>query len=53
MTTTTKKTNANKATHSGECQCCGRKQKLPKGRLSNHGYTVEWGFFSGTCFGAV
>ena len=41
-----------KATHSGTCQICGNFQKLPKGRLSNHGYTVQWGFFSGTCQGA-
>lgn len=41
-----------KATHSGTCQICGRSQKLPKGRLSNHGYTVDWGFFNGTCHGA-
>jgi hypothetical protein len=41
-----------KATHSGECQLCGRKQKLPKGHLSLHGYTKEWGFFNGTCTGS-
>lgn len=41
----------NKATHSGTCQLCGRFQKLPGGRLSSHGYTVQWGFFSGTCPG--
>lgn len=40
------------ATHIGTCQCCGRSQKLPNGRLSKHGYTVQWGFFSGTCRGA-
>lgn len=43
---------AKKATHSGTCQCCGRVQKLPNGRLSNHGYTVDWGFFNGTCGGS-
>lgn len=43
---------AKKATHSGECQICGRKQKLPGGRLSKHGYTKRWGFFEGTCPGA-
>ncbi len=36
----------------GTCQCCGSIQKLPSGRLSVHGYTVEWGFFNGTCRGA-
>lgn len=43
---------ANKATHSGHCQACGRLQKLPNGRLSKHGYTVTHGFFSGTCPGS-
>lgn len=41
-----------KATHIGECQICGRVQKLPGGSLSNHGYTKRWGFFSGICPGA-
>jgi hypothetical protein len=45
-------TNSHKATHSGTCQSCGRQQKLPNGKLSKHGYTVEWGFFSGVCRGA-
>jgi hypothetical protein len=43
---------ATKATHKGECQICGSTQKLPDGRLSLHGYTTRWGFFSGTCSGA-
>lgn len=42
---------ARKATHKGTCQVCGCTQKLPSGRLSTHGYTVKWGFFSGTCHG--
>ena len=41
-----------KATHVGECQVCGATQKLPSGMLSLHGYTVQWGFFSGICGGA-
>ena len=40
------------ATHEGECQVCGRVQKLPNGTLAKHGYTVQWGFFEGTCWGA-
>ena len=44
--------NKNKATHTGECQCCGRQQKLPGGSLSTHGYTKEHGFFQGICIGA-
>lgn len=41
-----------KATHYGECQVCGHRQKLPNGKLSNHGYSVRAGFFEGTCRGA-
>lgn len=41
-----------KATHNGTCQICGHFQKLPNGKLSKHGYTKRWGFFSGTCYGA-
>jgi len=40
-----------KATHFGNCQCCGAFQKLPAGLLSIHGYTVEDGWFSGVCRG--
>ncbi len=41
-----------KATHTGTCQICGSRQKLPKGKLSLHGYTKRWGFFNGICTGA-
>ena len=41
-----------KATHEGTCQACGREQKLPDGSLSNHGYTVQWNMFDGTCPGS-
>lgn len=41
-----------KATHFGTCQICGNRQKAPDGLLSLHGYTVEHGWFSGTCHGA-
>jgi hypothetical protein len=41
-----------KSTHTGTCQVCGSQQALPAGRLSLHGYTVEHGFFNGTCPGA-
>lgn len=43
---------ATRATHKGSCQVCGRQQKLPSERLSLHGYTKEWGIFSGTCYGS-
>lgn len=52
MTTTNTAKKSRKATHKGICQCCGRLQKLPYGRLSQHGYTVTWGFFNGVCGGA-
>lgn len=41
-----------KATHDGHCQLCGRLQRLPDGVLALHGYTVQWGFFSGQCPGS-
>ena len=41
-----------KATHYGTCQICNNKQKAPNGLLSKHGYTVDYGFFSGVCHGA-
>lgn len=41
-----------KATHYGICQVCGRRQTLPGGKLSKHGYEVSHGFFNGVCFGA-
>jgi len=41
-----------KATHDGTCQVCGSFQKLPGNVLSKHGYTKEWGFFNGVCWGA-
>jgi hypothetical protein len=40
------------ATHFGHCQLCGALQKLPGGRLSLHGYTTRYGYFSGVCRGA-
>jgi hypothetical protein len=44
--------NRNKATHDGECQICGCRQRLPNGLMAKHGYTVQWGFFSGVCPGS-
>lgn len=52
MNTTTETKKGRKATHKGECQVCGRTQKLPNGRLSLHGYTTRCGFFEGVCGGA-
>ena len=36
----------------GHCQCCGRQQAVLNGCfMSNHGYTVEHGWFQGVCSG--
>jgi hypothetical protein len=43
---------AKAATHFGTCQVCGSRQKLPSGVLAKHGYTLKFGFFSGTCWGS-
>lgn len=43
---------ARKATHTGICQACGRRHMLPGGKLSIHGYTVDHGYFNGTCIGS-
>lgn len=40
------------ATHTGTCQLCGRRHMLPGGKLAKHGYTLDYGFFSGTCRGS-
>jgi len=42
-----------KATHTGTCQVCGREQALPGGMLAKHGYTVDDGYFRGTCPGST
>jgi hypothetical protein len=41
-------------THTGECQVCGRRQAaaISSNRIAKHGYTKQWGFFTGTCWGA-
>jgi len=41
-----------KATHYGECQLCGRKQRLPNSVLAKHGYAVQWNTFQGVCPGS-
>ena len=35
----------------GNCQCCGNQQAVVNGTMSNHGYTVVHGWFSGICSG--
>lgn len=44
--------STNRAEYQGECQVCGRVQKLPDGNLAKHGYNVTWGRFQGTCPGS-
>ena len=41
-------------THTGTCQLCGREHAVNEktGAIAKHGYTVDYGFFSGTCRGA-
>lgn len=41
-----------RATHSGTCQACGRRQLLPGGVLAKHGYELSHGFMNGVCMGA-
>ena len=41
-----------RATHMGECQICHNMQKLPKGKMSIHGYTRQFGWFQGKCAGS-
>lgn len=43
---------SNKATHKGTCQFCSAVQKLPGDVLAKHGYSVDYGFFNGTCPGS-
>lgn len=35
----------------GNCQVCGRLQAT-NGTLAKHGYTVDYGYFNGVCYGA-
>jgi len=46
--------NMTKHTHKGTCQICGRTQAVDnkRGTIAKHGYTVDWGYFSGQCEGS-
>lgn len=35
------------------CQICARPILANTGTIAHHGYTVKWGFFSGTCEGSL
>lgn len=41
-------------THKGHCQVCGNMHAVDNSHngLAKHGYTVDWGFFNGTCHGS-
>src|SRR5690349_9600304 len=44
-----------KHTHTGTCQACGRQQAVDNTvlhKIAKHGYTVNFGYFNGVCFGA-
>ena len=49
-----KKMSKAKATHTGHCQICNNIHKVDPttGLLADHGYTVKYGFFMGSCYGA-
>lgn len=38
--------------HRGHCPHCGRQQAVRNGGMAKHGYTVDYGYFNGTCTGA-
>tara|TARA_R110000868_G_scaffold19297_2_gene83109 strand:- start:15272 stop:16024 length:753 start_codon:yes stop_codon:yes gene_type:complete len=37
--------------NTGACACCSQNVKLDRGLIVAHGYTIRWGFQSGSCFG--
>lgn len=41
-----------KATHNGTCQVCGRNHAYNGATIAKHGYTVDFGYFNGTCPGS-
>lgn len=49
--TVARKTPARTLDNTGTCACCGQNVKLAGGRIVQHGYTIRWGFQSGSCHG--
>jgi len=49
--TAVRKTPARTLDNTGTCACCGQNVKLDGGVIVAHGYTIRWGFQSGSCFG--
>jgi len=46
-----RKTPARTLDNTGTCACCGQNVKLAGGTIVAHGYTIRWGFQSGSCLG--
>jgi hypothetical protein len=46
-----RKTPARTLDNTGTCACCGQNVKLDRGLIVAHGYTIRWGFQSGSCLG--
>jgi hypothetical protein len=44
-------TTSSKIQLRGNCPCCGNDQAVVRGNMSQHGYTVENGWFNGVCSG--
>lgn len=49
--TVARKTPARTLDNTGTCACCGQNVKLDRGLIVAHGYTIRWGFQSGSCLG--
>lgn len=49
--TAVRKTPARTLDNTGTCACCGQNVKLAGGTIAPHGYTIRWGFQSGSCSG--
>lgn len=44
-------TTSSKIQFRGNCPCCGNDQAVVRGNMSQHGYTVDNGWFNGVCSG--
>ena len=44
-------TTSSKIQLRGNCPCCGNDQAVVRGNMSQHGYTVDNGWFNGVCSG--
>lgn len=48
---TPRKTPERTIDNTGTCSCCGQNVKLDGGRIVAHGYTIRYGYQSGSCAG--